>query len=122
MGEGGRNTTVKSKLKTKRPTVVIDPKTGAVRSVCARMWHHPAQRWEEKTLCGSARLRWCCGHGKGGMSDSQTPRRRVQGAPGWGCGWRFLGIRAWFAAGLVLYFGYAATLAQPPMSQQPVCA
>lgn len=55
------------------------------------------------------------------MSDGQSARRRVQGAPGGRCRWGLLWIWAWLAARLALYFGYAATLAQPPMPQQPVC-
>lgn len=76
----------------------------------------------EKKPCGLSRLWRCCGSREDGMSDRQSTRRWMQGAPGWWCRWGFLGIWAWFATGLVLYFGYAAPLAQPPMSQQSVCA
>lgn len=76
----------------------------------------------EKKPCGLSRLWRCCGSREDWMSDRQSTRRWMQGAPGWGCRWGFLGIWAWFATGLVLYFGYAAPLAQPPMSQQSVCA
>lgn len=78
-------------------------------------------RADKKKPCGLSCLWRCCGCRKGGMSDCQPTWRGVKGTPGWGCGWRFLGIRAWFAAWLVLYFGNAAALAQPPMPQQPVC-
>lgn len=78
-------------------------------------------RAEKKKPCDLSCLWRCCGCRKGGMSDCQPTWRGVQGTPGWGCGWRFLGIWAWFAARLVLYFGYAAALTQPPMPQQPVC-
>lgn len=55
------------------------------------------------------------------MSDSQPARWRVQGAPGGRRRWGFLWVRPWVTARLVLHFGDVATLAQPPMSQQPVC-
>lgn len=54
------------------------------------------------------------------MSDSQPTWRGMQGTPSWGRRRGFLRIRARLATRLVLYFGYAAALAQPPMPQQPV--
>lgn len=78
-------------------------------------------RAARKRPCGSIHLWGHWRRGEGGMSDSQPARRRMQGAPGRGCRWGFLWVRPWVTARLVLHFGDVATLAQPPMPQQPVC-
>lgn len=63
----GRNrNTVKSqqkkKTKHKCPAVVINPKTRAARSACARMWWHSAQSWEETLwLVPSLEVLWIQG-------------------------------------------------------------
>lgn len=73
------------------------------------------QHTAAKRPCGLSRLWRRCGCRGGGMSDCQPAWRGMQGTPGWRCRWGFLGVWAWFTAWLVLYFGYTATLAQPPM-------
>lgn len=80
---------------------------------------HGAEK--KKKPFGVSRLRRCCGCRGGGMSDRQSAWRGVQGAPGGGRGRGLLAVRARFAARLVLHLGHAAALAQPPVSQQPVC-
>lgn len=55
------------------------------------------------------------------MSDGQPTGRRVQGAPGGRRRRRLLGVGPGVAARLVLHLGHAATLAQAPVPEQPVC-
>lgn len=50
-GKGRKGNTVKSQQnKNTNVTVISNPKTGAARSACARVWRHSAQSWEEETL------------------------------------------------------------------------
>lgn len=47
---GGEHSKKSTKRKHKCPSVISNPKTGAARSVCVRVWCHSAQSWEEETL------------------------------------------------------------------------
>lgn len=49
-GERKGNSKKSTKQKHKCHSVISNPKTGAARSVCARVWRHSAQSWEEETL------------------------------------------------------------------------
>ena len=89
-------------------------------STCAWAGRHPAQgRGVEAWRGDLPALAWL--RTEGGMSDGQSPRWRVQGAPGGRGRRRLLGVGPRVAAGLVLHLGHAAPLAQAPVPQQPVC-